>query len=88
MELTWIWNHIDAIGSVFTILSVIFGFFYKFYDKIDRKINKIEVKLDDAIKNQRDSMLQQSARTDKLYEMFIDLLKENKGIKNDKQTSK
>lgn len=52
--------------SLQTIMSLV-AIVWVFSKHIDSKLDKLEAKMD-----------QQSQRTDRLYEMFIDLLKEKK----------
>lgn len=46
-------------------------------------MRRIENKLGEEIKQNAIKIDQQSSRTDRLYEMFIDLLKENRSAKPD-----
>lgn len=55
--------------QVFTIIGVLGGFMFWQTSKLDRDISKHIDRIDADMKIQ-------GARTDKLYEMFIDLLKD------------
>ena len=61
-EKTWV-NHVEWIVLMGTIISG----FYVLDGKIDRQANILDAKID-----------AQAARTDRLYEMFIDLVKETR----------
>ena len=59
--------------TVIVVMSILAGLF--FLDSRDQnRASSIETKMD----RQSERMDRQSERTDKLYEMFIDLLKERK----------
>jgi len=51
-------------------------------NKLDADIKGLSLKLDADIKSQTARLDQMSMRTDQLYQMFIDLLKEVKGHKD------
>jgi F0F1-type ATP synthase membrane subunit b/b' len=52
-----------------------------FYSRLDSKMEKISKELREEIKQRGDEIKQQAVRSDRLYEMFIDLLKERKDPK-------
>jgi hypothetical protein len=58
---------VSGLGSVITILITIVGCTYYIHRDMKADMEK-----------QQQAINTQSARTDRLYEMFIDLLKENK----------
>ena len=56
----------------------ILGTFLACFSFLYREMRRIEDRLDKSIDKQATEIKAQSARSDKLYEMFIDLLKERK----------
>jgi len=63
-----------SIQTIITLAIMLWGFSSHIEGKIakvDDKINRLEEKMDSQI-------AAQAARSDKLYQMFIDLLKERK----------
>lgn len=66
------WNQIIAIISVNIAVMAIFGTFVLWaFNKLDGDIKSLSNKLDADMKIQ-------TSRTDQLYQMFIDLLKERR----------
>ncbi len=91
MELDWtiIGSAATVIGIIITILSTILGFMWKSlngkFEKIDAHILKVENDFQGWIKHLTAMQAEQSkktdsmnARTDQLYQMFCDLLKEQR----------
>jgi len=73
---------IQILGEMQIGQILVIGFMmWFFYNRLDTKIEKITNTLRDDIKQEAARIDQQTARTDKLYEMFIDLLKEQKSPK-------
>lgn len=66
------WGHVIAIiGTNVGLVAVMGGFILWAFSKLDADIKSIGNKVDAEMKAQ-------TARTDQLYQMFIDLLKERK----------
>lgn len=69
------WGMVIAIvGTNLALAAIISGFIIWAFSKLDSDIKSLSNKIDTDMKAQ-------TARTDRLYEMFIDLLKEQKGPK-------
>ena len=71
-------DHIKNVTSswaqTISILATVVLCSYTMYGEMKR----IESRLDQQIANSNEAFVAQSQRTDKLYEMFIDLLKEQR----------
>lgn len=65
--------------NIQTILSIT-GVMWYFKSHMDVKYDKIIEKMDEKINRLDERITRESSRSDKLYEMFIDLLKEKKGL--------
>lgn len=65
------WAFITEWITIIATLLTCFGFLYS-------HMNTIEARLDKRIENQEASLLAQSKRSDQLYIMFIELVKEKK----------
>jgi hypothetical protein len=60
--------------QAFAVMGVIGGFLFYMLNRLERDIGEISSRID-KIDGRMNS---QSARTDQLYQMFVDLLKEKK----------
>ncbi len=71
------WSQIVAIiGVNAAIVGLLAGWITWVINRVDSDVKGIANKLD-SVSNRMDQRFEsQSARTDKLYEMFVDLLKE------------
>ncbi len=67
--------------NIFQTLIIISSFWF-FYNRIDKKIQRMEVKIDSDIKMQSARIDKQNERSDKLYEMFIQMQKDNHDLIN------
>jgi len=66
------------IGINIAILGAFGGYMTWIINRVDRDVNNVATKLDTVSARMDARFESQSARTDKLYEMFVDLLKESK----------
>jgi hypothetical protein len=64
--------------QVITIIGVLGTFMFWMFNKLDKDLSDFKISMDGWIKHMTAMQGEQSKRTDKLYEMFIDLLKERK----------
>lgn len=76
---------VAMIGIDATTIGLIYGFLRNFktdvdarFEKMDKKIEKIDSRLEGWMKHSIAIRAEQAKRTDQLYQMFIDLLKEKK----------
>lgn len=64
--------------QVITIILSLAGFTGWIFNKLDNDIRGVSDRLDGYVKHSTAMFSEQSKRTDRLYQMFIDLLKERK----------
>lgn len=67
----------DWIQAI-TIIGTLSAFIFWLFNKLDSDIKGVSDRLDKWIMHSTARMDSQSKRTDQLYQMFIDLLKEQK----------
>jgi hypothetical protein len=73
------WTMITTIlGVNVAMIAFIAGFIFWIFNKLDADVNAVGDRLDGWMKHSIAIQAEQAKRTDKLYEMFIDLLKESK----------
>jgi len=66
-----------VIAEWLTLAGVFLGCFYLLYSEM----KSIDCRIEQRVISQEQRMLSQEQRTDRLYEMFIELVKEKKEIK-------
>lgn len=76
---------ISAIGTVITTVGLIYGIMRNFkndindhLDKLDKRIDKLDVDVKNTNTKFDGWFKSQNERTDRLYEMFVELLKEKR----------
>lgn len=69
---------ITIIGSNIALAGIFAGFVYWAFSKLDADIRSVSIKIDADMTAQTNRTDQLHKRTDQLYQMFIDLLKEQK----------
>ena len=66
------------LGTTITIIGTLGGFMFWIFNKLDTDIKSVDSKLDSWIRHSSAMNAEQAKRTDRLYQMFVDLLKEGK----------
>lgn len=64
--------------QAFTIIGVLGAFTFWLFNKLDTDIKGVKNEMDGWTKHIVAMQAEQGKRTDKLYQMFVDLLKEKK----------
>lgn len=65
-------------NQALAIIGTLGAFIFWIFTKLDNDIKSVDTKLDNWIRHSSAIQAEQSKRTDRLYQMFIDLLKENR----------
>lgn len=70
--------YVKTKTQMFSELSIILGAFFAFFMFLHSEIKSLDQKIESRTIQMHDEMNQQTARTDRLYEMFYELVKETR----------